>query len=142
MKHREANIHMAVAGFLRSNYPDVIFRTDFAAGVKMTMGQAVRHKRLQSGRAYPDLFIAQPNRRGNQVACGLFLELKSEGTRVYLKNGELTADKHIREQAEVLAQLDKLGYRAKFAVGFDEAITLIKQYLGGANDNEKTNQAF
>lgn len=107
-------------------YPDVIFRTDFAAGIKMTMGQAVKHRNLQCGRAYPDLFIAQPVGK----YYGLFLELKREGTTVVLKNGSLSADKHIREQAAVLNRLDSLGYCAKFAVGFDEAVDIIKKYLG------------
>lgn len=60
MMSKEAILHQQVCQYLRMQYPDVIFRTDFAAGVKMTMGQAVRHKKLQSGKAYPDLFIAEP----------------------------------------------------------------------------------
>lgn len=59
---KEANVHYQVAQYLKHQYPQIIFRTDFAAGIKMTMGQAVKHKGLQSGKAYPDLFIAQPVR--------------------------------------------------------------------------------
>lgn len=55
----EASIHSQVAQYIKMQYPGVIFRTDFAAGIKMTMGQAMKHKGLQSGRAYPDLFIAK-----------------------------------------------------------------------------------
>lgn len=137
MKQREASIHQLVCDFLRYQYPDVIFRTDFAAGIKMTMGQAVRHKRMQGDRAYPDLFIAQPAYRTARLAGGdtsqyhgLYLELKREGTTIYLRNGQLSSSKHIREQAATLERLEKLGYRARFAIGFDEAIAAIKEYLG------------
>lgn len=89
------------------------------------MGQAVRQKKLHSGRAWPDLFIAEP--RGG--FAGLFLELKREGTTVYLKDGSLTANKHIREQAAALESLRKRGYEAGFAIGFDEARAEIESYL-------------
>lgn len=137
-RQREASIHSAVAGFLRAQYPGIIFRTDFAAGIKMTMGQAVRHKQMQSGRAYPDLFIAQPVGKYH----GMFVELKAEGTPVYLKNGQITKNPHIREQLAMLEELDSLGYRAIIAVGFEQAIKQIKQYLGGTNDHENDNQPF
>ena len=107
-------------------YPDVMFRTDFAAGIKMTMGQASKHRALQSNRAWPDLFIAEPS----GGFYGLFIELKREGTRVYLKDGKtLTADKHIREQMEVLQHLRSKGYWASMCVGFDEAKTVINAYF-------------
>lgn len=125
MKKREASIHQLVCDFLRYQYPDVIFRTDFAAGIKMTVGQATKHKRMQGGRAYPDLFIAQPRHEYH----GLFLELKREGASPYLKDGELSINKHIREQAETLDRLEALGYRARFAVGFEQATEIIKRYL-------------
>jgi hypothetical protein len=157
MHSREASIHLAVAGFIRAQYPDIIFRTDFAAGIKMTMGQAVKHRNLQAGRAYPDLFIAKPMDIGRHIlAHGLYLELKQEGiklkrvkdaTKVLKGEHRLRVagdwwDKHTEEQAAVLEQLDSLGYRATFAVGFDEAVRIIKQYLGGTNDHENNNQPF
>ena len=133
----EADLHLQICQYLRLKYPVVIFRTDFASGIKMTMGQAAKHRRLQSGRAWPDIFIANPVWHGDAKAeCptfwGLFIELKREGTSVYLKNGELTANPHIREQAEMLDQLEALGYCAKFAVGYEATIGLIDWYLGGA----------
>ena len=54
----ESNMHMQLAQYIRLQYPQVLFHTDFAAGIKMTMGQAVKNKQLQSGRGWPDLFIA------------------------------------------------------------------------------------
>jgi hypothetical protein len=122
----EAILHEQITQYLRLQYSAVLFRTDYAAGIKMTIGQAGRHKRLQSGRAWPDLFVAEPRRDFS----GLFLELKREGTRVWLKDGKtLVADPHIREQAAVLQGLVDRGYFATFAVGFDEAKLVVDRYL-------------
>lgn len=137
MKQREASIHQLVCDFLRYQYPDVIFRTDFAAGIKMTIGQAAKHKRMQGARAYPDLFIAHP--RGNYH--GAFLELKAENASPYLKNGQLSSNQHIQEQAAVLNALDLLGYFATFAVGYEEAISKIKQYLGARSNVDTPNNS-
>lgn len=57
----ESQIQEMVADYLRLHLPDLLFHSDFGSGVKLTMGQAVRQKRLNGGRrAWPDLFIAQP----------------------------------------------------------------------------------
>lgn len=125
MIKKEETLHLKVCDYLRKNYPDVLFRTDFSSGMKMTPGQAAKHKKFQKSRAWPDLFIAKP-----EIFAGLFLELKAEGTKLYKKNGEMVANKHYREQAEMLEELRKLGYYAEFAVGYDEAIRIITNYLG------------
>ncbi len=128
MISREGYLHQQVCDFMRYKYPDVIFRTDFAAGIKLTMGQARRHKRLQGGRAYPDLFIAYPAGPYH----GLFLELKPEGTKLFkIRTPNEYATPHIAEQAKILRKLLKHGYRAEFAVGFEQARILIEGYMAG-----------
>lgn len=139
MRKNEENLHLRICDFLRKNYPDVIFRTDFSSGMKMTPGQAAKHKKFQSSRAYPDLFIAS---RGvevisnigdysiNQILHGMFLELKAEGVKIYKKNGEIVANKHYQEQAEMLKRLRAENYYAEFAIGYDDAIQQITNYLG------------
>jgi hypothetical protein len=114
---------------IKTQYPAVIFRTDFAAGVKMSMGQAVRHKRLQSDRAWPDLFIAEPKyvKADKEWYDGLFIELKA--VNIYRKDGTLLSNPHIREQAEMLERLRQRGYAAHFAIGFDQARKIIDEYL-------------
>lgn len=124
--HRESDLHQNICDYIRLQHRGVIFHTDFAAGTKLTMGQAVRNKRLQSSRAWPDLFIPEPH----DNYCGFFLELKKEGTHIYLKDGvTLIANEHVREQADVLRELSKRGYYAKFAIGFEEAKQHIDWYL-------------
>jgi hypothetical protein len=124
---READIHTLVVRHIKRVYPHLIFRTDFAAGMKLSIPQSRKHASLQSGRAYPDLFIAEPC----HGKAGLFLELKKDDTAVVLRNGELTANPHIREQAVMLERLNKKGYVATFAIGYEDAVAKIASYLSG-----------
>lgn len=131
----EADTQAWLASYIRRAYPNVLFHSDFGSGVKLTIGQA-RKQKIQNGgrRAWPDMFIAQPSWRsrndGNRHYCGLFLELKKDGTHLKKKNGEWIND-HIAEQAEILSQLERIGYKAEFAIGIDEAIYIIDDYLCG-----------
>ena len=102
----EADLQVQVADYLRLQYPNVMFHSDFGSGIKLTMGQAIKQKRQNGGRrAWPDMFIAEP--RGVKASCkvvmpedsvikeaqfieqkyGLFIELKKAGTRIFKKDG-------------------------------------------------------
>lgn len=132
----EENLQIQVADYLRLQYPSVLFHSDFGSGIKLTIGQASKQKRLNGGRrAWPDMFIAEPSIQYQADAndydlYGLFLELKKDGTRLKKKDGSWTSE-HIAEQAETLKKLREKGYKAEFAVGFDEAKQIIDEYLGG-----------
>jgi hypothetical protein len=83
-------------------------------------------------RAWPDLFIA--NRGYDNVTRfqyhGLFIELKTEGAKLYLKDGvTMVANPHYREQEEVLQMLRERGYKAEFGVGFEHIKSIIDNYL-------------
>lgn len=123
----EAELQKQVAIYLRMQYPDVIFHSDFGSGVKLTPWQA-RMQKMQNGgrRAWPDMMIAEPI--GNYH--GLFIELKREGSRLKKQNGEW-ASSHIAEQNIMLNELSNKGYKAEFAIGFEQALDLIDDYLGG-----------
>lgn len=130
----ELELQAQVADYLRLQYPDVLFHSDFGSGIKLTKGQAVKQKRLQGGRrAWPDMFIAKPKivilDDMATYIHGLFLELKRPGVKVHRRDGELVADKHIREQEATLQELRERGYSAEFACGFDEAKKIIDGYL-------------
>ena len=133
----ELELQAMVADYLRLQYPEVLFHSDFGSGIKLTPGQAVKQKRLQGGRrAWPDMFLAFVRTIGDRYYHGLFLELKRPDVKIYKKNGELVANAHIREQAVVLDELRKCGYKAEFACGFDEAKKIIDEYLGGSEVEE------
>ena len=126
----ELDVQMMVADYLRLRYPNVLFHSDYGSGIKLTMGQAIKQKRLNGGRrSWPDMFIAEPCL--DSYHMGLFIELKRPDVKIYKKNGELVANEHIREQAALLDELRQRGYMAEFACGFDEAKKIIDKYLGG-----------
>jgi len=120
----EKTLHRAVCDYLRYQYPYVIFNTDLSGSMRLTMGQAVAIKALRSNRGFPDLVIYEPRYKYH----GLFIELKKEGERLYTKNGRPTSP-HIAEQIQCLERLRSRGYKAEFAVGFDQAKELIDNYL-------------
>lgn len=132
---KESTLQCHVADYLRLQYPHVLFHSDFGAGVKLTPGQArIQYRQNGGRRAWPDLLIAEPRTvtigKNKYYYAGLFIELKREGTRILKKDGTLVADVHIREQHELLCELERRGYKAVFAVGFDQAKQIIDEYLG------------
>lgn len=123
----EAELQKQVAIYIRMQYPDVIFHSDFGSGAKLSPWQA-RMQKIQNGgrRAWPDMMIAEPIGKYH----GLFMELKREGARLKKQNGEW-ASSHIAEQNIMLNELSNKGYKAEFAIGFEQALDLIDDYLGG-----------
>lgn len=128
MSKKEEATHLAVCNYLRIKHPDIIFRTDFSSGMKMTPGQAVKHKKFQSSRSYPDLFIAE-TKDHNGFYGGMYLEIKADGVQIYKKDGTLRKNDHIKEQDEMLKELRSKGYYAEFGLGFDDCIKKIEEYL-------------
>ena len=134
----EHALYEQIARYLQIKYPDVIYRFDLAADLKLTLGQAARHKRLHPKRGYPDLFIAKSKYIvrveidhkliPTKWLHGLYIELKKDGTRLKKKNGEW-ASNHIAEQAKTLESLNRKNYKAVFAVGFEQAKRIIDNYL-------------
>lgn len=128
----EHQMYEQIARYLQLQYPDVIYRFDLAADLKLTAGQAAKHKRLHPHRGYPDLFIAEPKTTTYTMEyTGLYLELKAEGNSPFKKDGTLKKNEHLEEQNEMLENLRDKGYKAEFAVGFEEAKQIIDEYLGG-----------
>lgn len=122
----EAALHQNICDYLHYQHRGVLFRTDFAAGIKMTIGQAAKHKRLQHSRAFPDLQIVKACRGYH----GCFIELKREGSGTFLKDGSLSRNPHVQEQAQMLVQLNTEGYYAVFAEGWEQAKMVVDGYLG------------
>lgn len=131
----EHELYHRLARWFQEEHPNVIYRFDLAADLKLTMGQARKHKELHPKRGYPDLFIAEPR------SCfhGMYIELKADGNSPYKRNGELKSSIHLEEQEEFLMKLQCRGYYSTFATGFEEAKSLIELYLnkklrGGKNE--------
>lgn len=133
-KKIEESIALKVAKYMQIQYPNIIYRFDVGADVKLTMGQAVKFKSLQGeNRGYPDLFIAKPSNGFH----GLYIELKKDKSEVFLKDGKTlkrrinkkTGKCHNKEQYEMLEKLNKEGYLAVYGFGFEDTIDKIRNYL-------------
>lgn len=138
-KKYEESLQKMVCRYIRMQYPRVYFQSDYAAGAYLSKSQAGIRKSMSSGKGWPDLFIAAPRTvktkdGGTKHCCGLFIELKKEGTKIYLttgpRKGKLSANEHIQQQAAVLNDLNAAGYCAVFGVGFDQTVKIIDWYMG------------
>lgn len=121
----EQDLHKQLATYLKLQYPNLIFHSDFASGVKMSMYQAKKNMAIQSGKSWPDLFIAEPK----GAYAGLFIEIKTSVNRVYKKDMTFKKNEHVENQAKMLDRLTERGYKAVFGCGFDHCVNIIKDYL-------------
>lgn len=136
----EHDLYEQLARYLQLQYPNVIYRFDVGADLKLTPGQAAKHKRLHPERGYPDLYIAESSENVNSkdwngivrewgFYFGLYLEIKTESNSPYKKDGTLKKDQHLEEQARMLEKLRARGYKAEFGVGFEGCKKIIDEYL-------------
>ena len=133
---KEETLSLKVATFLKVQYPNIKYRFDIGADIKLTLGQASKFKRLQMNeRGYPDLFIAKPL----NGYSGLYIELKKDINEVFLKDGKTlkkrinskTGKCHNQEQFKMLQELNNEGYLALYGFGFDDTVQKIRNYLKG-----------
>lgn len=142
-KQTEESLQLKVCRYLRSEYPDVIFFSDFAAGMdlKNTQRQKMIAMRSHDGKV-PDLIIMHPSRGYH----GLVIELKKEGTVIYKRDGSLrkqpykrkyrksgklfikTGD-HLQEQEAMLQRYNRAGYCGRFGIGYQHIIDLIDGFM-------------
>jgi hypothetical protein len=120
---REDQLQKSVCDYINYKYPNALYTSD-SSGVRLTIGQAVAMKSLKKGRGWPDMFIAEPK----GLFCGLFLELKREGEKIFNKKGEPRTP-HLAEQDRMINELVMRGYHADFAVGLDQAMAIIDAYM-------------
>lgn len=123
-KRLEENLQISVSTYIKLAYPTVIFTSE-SSGVRVSMGTAVKMTKQRSVGALPDMIILEPR----SVYHGLCLELKKDRSEVYLKSGLISNNKHIQEQNDMLIRLGEKGYCARFACGFDEAKSILDNYL-------------
>lgn len=120
----EEKLHFQISDYLKIQYPKVFFISE-SSGLRVSQGLAAKLKRVRSNHVHLDLYILEP--KGGYH--GLILELKAKD--IYKKTAplELLKDDHVADQAETIKKLNKKGYKAAFAVRFDQAKKLIDDYL-------------
>ena len=122
----EKDLQKLVCNYLKIAYPTVLFNSDMAGAMKLTIGQAVQIANLRSNKGYPDLAIYET--RGEY--SGLFIELKKEGENLQKRDGSPITP-HVQEQLNCIRLLRSKGYKAHFCVGWQEAKDAIDNYLNG-----------
>lgn len=130
---KEQKLSYMIASYLTLQYPDVVYRFDIAADLKLTIGQSkVVKNNLRHKRGYQDLTILEP--KGNYH--GLLIELKKDKSEVYTLKGTLkrrwnkkTKSCHNKEQFSHLEKMRNKGYFAEYGFGFEETKKLIDNYL-------------
>ena len=127
MKHTESHLAAQVAIYLQIQYPDVIYKFDLASDQRLSIQQANRNSKLLGkwSKGSPDLTILEMKKGYG----ALFIELKADGSSPFKKNGELKKNIHLETQARFHKKLRAKGYFVTFATGFDETVSIIKEYL-------------
>jgi hypothetical protein len=118
---QEESLQIAVCAYLKLNYPSVIFTSE-SSGVRLTMGQAVKAKKMRSHHKLPDLWILEPRGRFH----GMMIELKA--VNPFKRNGEPKTT-HFAEQIKTLDQLIDKGFLINVIFSFDDAKRLIDWYM-------------
>lgn len=102
------------AARMQGKYPTLRYMFAIPNGGSRNLIEA-RHLKEQGVKAgVPDIFLPSPA----GMYCGLFIEMKRQ------KGGTVRP-----EQMEWLAELNRAGYKAVVARGFDEARQIILEYL-------------
>ena len=99
----------------KNKYPELDNLVHFANEGKRSARYGAELKRMGLRKGFPDLGLLVPNKQYS----GLFIELKADKTKRLSK-----------EQKEWIEKLNKYGYKAVRCNGADEAIQVIKDYLG------------
>lgn len=124
----EQKLHFQISDYLKIQYPKVFFISE-SSGLRVSPGLAAKLKRTRSNHVHLDLYILEP--RGEYH--GLILELKAKD--IYQKKNPqlLLKDDHVADQAETIKKLLKKGYKATFAISFNQAKDIIDDYLNGTH---------
>jgi hypothetical protein len=124
-KHEEDSLQAQVIRYLATQYPEAMVYTNPMSGMKLSLSQAARIKRLGHRAGFPDIMIFEPR----WIWRGLFIELKKEGESPYKLDGTLRKNEHLERQERIIRALQDRGYQATFAVGFYAAVMVIDGYM-------------
>jgi hypothetical protein len=124
MEKRETRIQIALATWVKLQYPTIIFTSE-SSGIRVPMGLAMQMKKQRSNHTLPDFMMFMPKGQYH----GLFLELKKDRSALYKKNGDFRITQHIIEQNNTITLLNHYGYFARFACGLDQAMEYVNWYM-------------
>ena len=112
---QEQKVIFEWAEWNKNKYPELEMLMHTVNEGKRTPRMGAELKRMGMKRGFPDISLLVPNKKYH----GLFIELKADKTKRLTK-----------EQKEWLEKLNKYGYKAVRCNGSEEAIQVIKDYIG------------
>jgi len=121
----ESSHQLKFCKWLKHYHPEVRFRSDMQAGRKRSYQMQNLTDILDPYSGWPDITIY--HKSCNYI--GLMIELKRELSGIWLKDGSLSSQKHVQEQAMMHEFLRSLGWCCVFAEGFDEAKRKFEEYI-------------
>lgn len=121
----EWSAQLAFCKWLKLQHPDIRFRSDIQSAGKLSPQMQNIKLIIDPWRAWPDIQIY--HKVGNY--CGLMIEMKRLDSGTFLKDGSLSSQKHVQEQAEMHQFLRTLGWSVCFVEGFDQAKEKFEEYL-------------
>lgn len=125
---KEQKLQTRISDYINLKYPGTQFLCDVAAGMKFSIGMSMLVKRWRSNKGLPDAYIFSP--KGKYLM--LQLELKSDDASLFKKDGTLTKNPHLEEQAAMHSVMKNLGYMALFTKGYEHTTAVIDWYMNGA----------
>ena len=124
-KHMESELQTKVCKELRKHYPNLVFFSDFAAGLKMSDYMCVLRSLQACEGKYLDLTILEPS----GIYHGLIIEIKCTKSDLFLVDGVSLGSDHVQEQFNMVKRLRTKGYYADFGVGYDDIMGMIEDYI-------------
>jgi hypothetical protein len=121
----EHSHQLAFCKWLKLQHPNIRFRSDIQSAGKLSPQMQNIKLIIDPWRAWPDIQIYYKSGK----YCGLMIEMKRIDSGTFLKDGSLSAQKHVQEQAEMHEFLRGLGWSVCFAEGAEEAKRKFEEYF-------------
>jgi hypothetical protein len=137
-KVKEDKLQEQISSYMRRKYSSVVFTSEQSGLYSSGYELARKLKATRSGHVHLDMFFSEA--RGGYF--GMYLELKKEGEHIYRLDGgfvKQTEKKivmgakiefdHLEEQRNSIDLLRSKGYLCFFAIGLDNAMRIIDDYM-------------
>lgn len=122
-RNAETKLQSKICGWMREQWPDLVFLSDFAAGLKLSPFLANIRAGQSCNDKVPDLYIFGPVKP-------LIIEIKVSDDNLFLKDGMTLCSEHVQRQYETIKKLRKTCY-ADFGVGENDIKAMIRGYMLG-----------
>lgn len=133
-RNAENDLQTKICKWLRNTYPGILFISDFAAGMKLSLFLASIRSLQSCDSKMVDLIILKPSyintEHSNEQYHALCLELKTGPDKIFMQDGiTLLKNEHILAQYETIKALRKQQYAACFACGEAQIKALVSDYM-------------